>query len=245
MKPIILHIPHSSIHIPFKDGYLVDDSILKLEMQRLTDWYTEDLYQGENTISVKANFSRIFCDVERFSNDQEEIMSTVGMGMIYEKTTEGLPLRKVTPTIRKTIYEKYYCVHHQRLVEAVESQLLINNKALILDCHSFPNIPHPMILDAEIARPNFSIGTCNFHTPEELIDLSIAFFEYNGFSISVNTPYSGTMVPTNYYLVDKRVQSIMLEINRKLYMEGIRKSENYSHIKSLVNRYVKLLQNCI
>ena len=43
MSQLILHIPHSSISIPLKDGYVVNDDVLNLELLKLTDWHTEDL----------------------------------------------------------------------------------------------------------------------------------------------------------------------------------------------------------
>ena len=238
---LLVHLPHSSTNIPFKDGYLVDDFVLETEILKLTDWYTDDLFQDENkTIILKAEFSRIFCDVERFRDDKDEIMSKFGMGMVYEKTDDGIPLREVTPQIRNRIYTDFYQKHHKKLTEAVESQLNQFNQALILDCHSFPDIPLKRDLNQDTLRPDFNIGTSDFHTPSKLIDLSIQFFTKKGYSISVDTPYSGTIVPMEYYLKDRRVHSIMLEINRRLYLEGNTnlKSVQFEEIKAVVFEYI-------
>ena len=105
MKNLILHIPHSSTIIPIKDGYCVTDEILNQEILKLTDWHTDDLFENEMDISIKAPFSRIFCDTERFSDDSQEIMAQFGMGVLYEKTDTGEPLRKVTPELRKSILD--------------------------------------------------------------------------------------------------------------------------------------------
>ena len=69
MKNLILHIPHSSTNIPLKKGYCVSDGLLNQEILKLTDWYTDDLFENEIDSSIKAPFSRIFCDTERFSDD--------------------------------------------------------------------------------------------------------------------------------------------------------------------------------
>lgn len=245
MKLIISHIPHSSTILPDKEGYLVDESILDSELLKLTDWYTDELFQENKAINIKAEFSRIFCDVERFPDDKDEIMSKFGMGMIYEKTDDGKPLRNVTPQIRKNIYADFYRTHHQKLTEAVESQLKQFNQALILDCHSFPDIPLKRDLNQDSLRPDFNIGTCNFHTPQKLIDLSVQFFKEKEYSVSIDSPYSGTIVPIVYYLKDNRVHSIMLEINRKLYLEGNTniKSGKFEEIKALVSDYIGMLKN--
>ncbi len=92
MNNLILHIPHSSIIIPFKEGYSVSDVIINQEILKLTDWYTDDLFENEKDISIKTPFSRIFCDTERFSDDSQEVMAKYGMGVLYEKTDTGEPL---------------------------------------------------------------------------------------------------------------------------------------------------------
>jgi N-formylglutamate deformylase len=64
-KKIILHIPHSSIKIPLKDGFIVNEEILENEILILTDWHTNDLFHAEDQHLVITDFSRIFCDIER------------------------------------------------------------------------------------------------------------------------------------------------------------------------------------
>ena len=69
---LILHIPHASTTLPFKDGYLVGEELLQKEINKLTDWYTDDLFESSEDITVKVDFSRIFCDVERFVDDEQD-----------------------------------------------------------------------------------------------------------------------------------------------------------------------------
>ena len=69
---LILHIPHSSHRIPLDRGYVVDKKILDQEIIKLTDWYTDDLFLFKDSVPIKADFSRIFCDTERFSDDNQE-----------------------------------------------------------------------------------------------------------------------------------------------------------------------------
>jgi len=40
-----------------------------------------------------------------------------------------------------------------------------------------------------------------------------------GYTIGINQPYSGSIVPMAFYHKDCRVTSIMVEVNRKLYMD--------------------------
>jgi N-formylglutamate amidohydrolase len=81
-KQLILHIPHTDTTIPDKTGYLLSDAALKHEQLVLTDWYTDELYHSDEDIVIKAEFSRIFCDVERFADDELEVRSRIGMGAL-------------------------------------------------------------------------------------------------------------------------------------------------------------------
>lgn len=245
MKKLILHIPHSSTLIPIKDGYCVSDEILKQEILKLTDWYTDDLFENETDSSIKAPFSRIFCDTERFSDDSQEVMAQFGMGVLYEKTDSGEPLRNIAPELRKHILDSFYWKHHNQLTESVKHQLEQFGRATIVDCHSFPQIPIIRALDQSSFRPDFNIGTDAFHTPKKWIDASITFFEEKGYSLGVDRPYEGSIVPMDYYQKDKNVQSIMLEINRKLYLDEPtnEKSSQYQKTKQVVHEFLQLLRN--
>ncbi|MFM7327427.1 MAG: N-formylglutamate amidohydrolase, partial [Bacteroidota bacterium] len=100
---IILHIPHASTNIPLMEGYIVDAEILEQEILKLTDWYTDDLFHSEDDEMVVADFSRIFCDPERFTDDAQEVMAQYGMGVLYEKSDAGRPIRIITPALREKI----------------------------------------------------------------------------------------------------------------------------------------------
>jgi N-formylglutamate amidohydrolase len=45
-------------------------------------------------------------------------------------------------------------------------------------------------------------------------------FRNHNLTVKINSPYSGTIIPLKYYQKDKRVKSIMIEINRNLYMDN-------------------------
>ncbi len=242
MRKLILHIPHSSTTIPFFDGYVDDKQKIKKEIDKLTDWYTEDLFGTETDDKVITPFSRIFCDVERFEDDSQEEMAKFGMGVLYEKFDDGDTLRIVTPELRKTILQGYYRKHHEKLLNLVKSSLETKGKCLILDCHSFPEESFNCAVNKSSVRPDFNIGTDGFHTPKKLIEISKRYFEELGYSLGIDEPYSGTIVPMEYYKKDERVQSIMLEVNRKLYLSGTEKSDGYEKIKEVVQEYLKLLK---
>ena len=62
------------------------------------------------------------------------------------------------------------------------------------------------------------------------------YFEELGLVVGINNPYAGTIVPLEYYQKNENVNSIMIEINRKLFM----KDGNIDYKKVLeLNRVMK------
>lgn len=244
-KSLTLHIPHSSDKIPFFDGFVVGEDYLKKEILKLTDWHTEDLFESEEDDMIVANFSRVFCDPERFSDDEQEVMSKVGMGVLYEKGDDGTDIRLVNKSLREKILNEYYHPHHSLLSASVNRQLSHRGEAVIIDCHSYPSVPFIRDLSQTPNRPDFNIGIDSFHTPNELKEKSIQFFRDKGFSLGIDQPYSGTIVPMEHYKKNKEVKSIMLEINRGLYLvPGTnQKSDNYFQIKEVVKEFIELIRD--
>lgn len=244
MKKLILHIPHSSTNIPFLDGYVVDLNKIQNEIVKLTDWYTDELFFSETDTTIMAPFSRLFCDVERFENDNDEVMSKMGMGAVYERFDNGDLLRNVTADLRSKIIKDYYWKHHNAFVDKVKEELNQSNSCLIIDCHSYPSTPIIRDLDQTAIRPDFNIGIDSYHTPEKLIAACIAFFEQKGYSLGVDWPYKGTIVPMEYYQKNKAVYSIMLEVNRKLYLNepSNEKSNQFEETKQVVKGFLEFIK---
>lgn len=240
IQQIILHVPHSSLKIPVYEGYKVDQDALEQEMYLLTDWYTDDIFHQDRDIMIRADFSRIFCDVERFAVDAQEVMAAYGMGVLYERKDDGDILREVSETLKQKVLDEFYWPHHKALSGAVSKQLEQYGRSLILDCHSFPDTPFKRDMDKNPFRPDFNIGTDPYHTPKALIDFSVEFFERSGYSLGVDWPYKGSLVPLEHYQKNRKVHSIMLEINRKLYLKGSanERSGNYEEIKKVVRAFI-------
>jgi N-formylglutamate amidohydrolase len=84
---VILHIPHSSRHVPPKErqSILLDDAELSAELLRMTDAYTDELFPLTPVEAGRVVFpvSRLVCDVERFSSDWmcQTINKAVGDGI--------------------------------------------------------------------------------------------------------------------------------------------------------------------
>ena len=224
---LILNIPHSSTRItgmnPFPrfSNWATGAAFMQMlhnELLPMTDWYTDELFINGIGIPIVAPISRLICDTERFRNDADEPMSKIGMGVCY-RTTHDLK-RSWNPVYRQWVLENVYDVHHRNLKEAVDGALNEHHKALILDCHSFSPVPLPYEPDQNPDRPDICIGTDPFHTPEDLTEQTQKCFRGKGYSVKINSPYSGTIVPLKHLNKDKRAYSLMIELNRGLYLKG-------------------------
>ena len=96
-----------------------------------------------------------------------------------------------------------------------------NNHCLIIDGYTFLALPQQ--LQQTAFRPDLCLVTDDFHTPEELVAKVEKILESCGYSTARDQPFSGTIVPMKHYRKDRRVQSLMIEINRWLYL-----GEDYS-----------------
>ncbi|MBC8514896.1 N-formylglutamate amidohydrolase [bacterium] len=225
-RAVVFHVPHSSDVIPSeaRAGLLLSDSELANELLRMTDWYTDELFAQAacGCPTVVFPVSRLVLDPERFESDEREVMAAQGMGVIYTKTSSGHRLRECPAAVmREAALAKYYRPHHARLTRAVSQCLEEHGRALIIDCHSFPAAPLPFELQKELDRPEICIGTDSFHTPAALTDTARTAFEGQGFTVDIDRPFSGALVPSRYYQKDQTVSSIMIEVRRDLYMDEV------------------------
>jgi len=239
---LIRHIPHSSTHIPktYREHFLIDEHELNNEVLRLTDWYTDELFADSDSEEVRFPVSRIVCDPERFLHDKHEPASQVGMGVFYTHGTKGQLIRSLDDALQRKIINEFYLPHHNKLTAKVTESLKQRGKAFILDCHSFPTDPLPTEDRFETSRPDFCIGFDDFHVPYEVIRECESLLQGKGFTVSINTPYAGCLIPSVFYGIDARVRGLMIEVNRRLYMDETsgEKSDQFDRIQEMV-------KNCI
>jgi N-formylglutamate deformylase len=229
----VLHIPHSSRRMPAEDRQAIrlDDEALNSELLRMTDAHTDELFPLTPVEAGRIIFpvSRLICDVERFPSDEDEPMATRGMGVIYTRTSMGEVLR-ATPDAgdRQSLLNRWYWPHHLQLERMVNDVATQSGACLIVDCHSFSSVALPHEPDQTAHRADICIGTDAFHTPLLISDAIVAAVEEEGFSVTVDAPFAGALVPLASYHNDRHILSVMIEVNRRLYMDehsGLKKRD--------------------
>jgi len=221
----LLHIPHASEYIPedVTDQFVCSKMELRREVQLMTDHHTDwlvQLLEVADKSRIIAPVSRLVVDMERFDDDSVEVMSQVGMGAIYEKGSQQQTIRrKLTQLEKSKLLKKYYYPHHEALEARAESLVNTYGKAIIIDVHSYPSTALPYERDHTLSRPEICIGCCDFHTPKGLETSVVSAFEQEGFDVAINTPFSGTLVPSKFWRTSENVIGFMIEIRRDVYMD--------------------------
>jgi N-formylglutamate deformylase len=244
-KIAVLHIPHSSRQVPADErrAILLDDTALNSELLRMTDAYTDELFPVTPVEAGRLVFpvSRLVCDVERFSSDENESMAARGMGAIYVRTSKGDVLRSQPDAAhRQSLLDRWYWPHHASLERMANDVIARSGVCLIVDCHSFSSLPLPHEPDQATDRSDFCVGTDPFHTPAGVRDAIVGAIKGEGHSVDVDAPFAGALVPVSSYRKDHRVVSVMIEVNRCLYMDeksGV-KNPGFEKVQATLGRVI-------
>jgi len=221
----------------------LDDAELQKELLRMTDAYTDELFPVTPVEAARVVFpiSRLICDVERFPSDDSEPMASRGMGVIYTRTSNGDILRaQPDAATRQSLLDRWYWPHHSQLERMVNHIVMRSGICLIVDCHSFPSVALSYELDQTGQRADFCVGTDSFHTPSFVRDVIVTAVSEAGYSVAVDTPFSGALVPLTYYHKDRRIFSVMIEVNRGIYMNehsGLANQE-FERVRSTVGQLI-------
>ena len=231
---IILHIPHASTVLPNEVAFLLGAENLAYEVDAMTDHHTDQLFDLSGARRCVFPVSRLVVDPERFIEDS---MESVGMGVVYTHTAAGEALRAISEIDRLALINSYYHPHHTALTRMADECLEKHNQCLIIDCHSFPAQPLPY--ENDLNRPDICIGTDAFHTQPELEATLVNSFQEYGYSVAINSPFAGSLVPIDFYRKEPRVQSIMVELNRRLYSTPDKLSKLQIHLEQVLMNLCK------
>lgn len=229
IERILLNIPHSSNNF-LSDEWIGDDVFEGVK--RWTDHFTYKLFSTSEKFDGRIDFvvgkvNRFTCDFERLLTDDT---NALGGGIVYKEYGNS---RRMIDNVReydiiKNIYLPY--------IEEIKNKL--TPSTILIDCHSFPSDIAPDI--------DICIGfNDDWSKPDDdVIDCVIDHFSSSGLKVGVNEPYSNTISPkTDFYY-----SSIMIEVNKHLYMDQVEIKEfpdMYKlHIK-ILQLYRKILQNVV
>lgn len=240
MNCILFHVPHSSLKIPkqYWDICIKDKQYIKTTNIFLSDYMTDKLIPNK-CHKLVFKYSRLFCDIERFKDDSKENMSKKGMGVIYKKDCDNyiaIPNKKYKTRILKSYYGK----HHNKLDKVVTNLLKKYNRCIIIDFHSFSDEMVKKLFNIT-NTPDICIGIDNSYVNKKIINFTIEHFKQYGYSVEINYPYKGTIIPNKFLnKKENRLSSIMLEINKRVYLNN--KYDFYNFKQCIIDYYNRIQQ---
>ena len=220
----IIHIPHASLEVPnsFKKRLIIDNKNFIKENIFISDYRIDEFIPKEFPNIIKFNYSRLFCDVERYLDDSKEEMAKYGMGAIYNKDSNGNEFIKLDDKYKQYVVNNYYKKHHQKLNLMVEKLLKKYNECFIIDLHSFSDeFVYKMFNKKN--NPDICIGINKSNYDVDLLEKTINHFSNCGYSVMINYPYSGSIISNKY----PTVKSIMIEVNKRVYSTEVSFNQFY------------------
>ena len=220
---VLIHVPHSSTHIPedVRAGIALSDDELKAELAAITDADTDVVATGAADLAGKRPWifinraSRLVIDPERFPDEREEL-NAVGMGAVYERTTDLRVLRTPTPEERADLIARFFTPYADGIAQLVRDRLAAVGSVTIIDVHSYPVIKLPYELHGDGPRPEICVGTDRFHTTSDLATATLEAMRTAAPTgeVGLDSPFGGCYVPLDQYEQNAAVQAVMLEIRR-------------------------------
>ena len=88
---ILMHMPHVSLKVPreFYKGLLISKHLFNKYNLEMTDLGIDVLFNGYHYKRIIPKYSRLYCDLERFKDDNKEVMSKYGEGVVYTNLYDG------------------------------------------------------------------------------------------------------------------------------------------------------------
>ena len=236
LSKFIIHIPHASLKVPkeFKEKLTIEDKYFEKENIFMSDCGIDEFIPNDFPNIVRFDYSRMFCDVEKYLDDSKEEMSKYGMGAIYNKDSNGNEFIQLDNNYKQYVIDNYYKKHHNELDNMVEKIMNIYKDCVIIDLHSFSDEFVEKVLD-KTDCPDICIGVNESNCDLELLSSTVNYFSLWGYSVMINYPYRGSIISNKY----PKVKSIMIEVNKRIYLN---KQEDYNKFHDCMMEYCKLLK---
>lgn len=145
-----------------------------------------------------------------------------GLGLIKTKARYGEPFqeRKLTVAEIEERLNRYYRPYHAELRRIADDLLRRFGRLTQISCHCMSAVGAPTHPDAGKARADFCVSDLKGQTASKIaMELVVETLKGMGYSVSVNAPYIGNELIRRIGNPAGGVDSIQVEINKKLFMD--------------------------
>jgi N-formylglutamate amidohydrolase len=167
-------------------------------------------------------------------------VSLRGLGLLKSKSRYGEPVheRKLKVSEVMERLDHYHRPYHAELARLIAEQKARFGFVYHLSCHCMSAVGAPTHPDAGQQRADFCLGNLDGKSSSrEFIEWVKSLIEAKGYSCSLNFPYTGGEINARYGDPVNGVESIMVEINKKLFMDTktFRKTEGFAKVQADVS----------
>lgn len=256
--PFVFNSPHSGRDYPQR--FLEQARLDHLSIRQSEDAYVDELFERAPKLGapmLRAHFPRAYLDVNRepyeldqsmFSDRLPENYNTqsprvaAGLGTIAKIVAEkkNIYRTKLSLDDARMRIEGIYKPYHQTLQNLLSDTLANFGIAILIDCHSMPNLDKR----GNSSAPDIVLGDRFGSSCHPLItNLADTLFTTAGLKVARNRPYAGGFTTKSYGKPSNNVHALQIEISRHLYLNEVtlEKNANFEHMQQLVFKLVSLL----
>jgi N-formylglutamate amidohydrolase len=232
--PVIVDVSRSGREYPVDFRSPLPFSVLHDNVSMYVDELLANAPQVGATM-LQALFPNTYVDTNRAELDIDPAMidgewpvtpaptvSKSGLGLFKSKSRYGEPLqeRKLTVAEAMERLDRYYRPYHAELKRILDRLKGTHGFVYQLSCHCMSAVGAPTHRDAGQPRPDFCIsGVRGTTASEEVLAFVQAILADQGYDVKIDVPYVGGELNTRYGAPQDGVESIMIEINKKLFMD--------------------------
>lgn len=225
--------------------------------------YVEDLWAGAPAVGATllyCCFPNTWVDVNRHELDMDpavvdgtwpvELKPTArtleGLGLIKTKARYGEPFqeRKLTVAEIEERLAKYYRPYHAELKRIADGLYDRFGVLRQISCHCMSAVGAPTHPDAGKPRADFCVSDIKGKTAsKEALALVVDTLRSYGYTVSVNEPYIGNELIGRHGNPAQGIDSIQVEINKKLFMDTqtFRATDGLRKVRADLNRLLRVV----
>jgi N-formylglutamate deformylase len=194
---------------------------------------------------IDANRNELDIDPELVEASQWPVplnptVSKRGLGLLKSKSRYGEPVqeKKLTYAEVEERLNRYHRPYHRELAAIIARLKSAYGFAYQLSCHCMSAVGAPTHPDPGKERADFCIGSMNGQSASDgFVNFVVERIRELGFTCTINFPYAGGELNARYGDPKAGVESIMVEINKKRFMDvkTFRKTEGFDEIKRVAD----------
>jgi N-formylglutamate amidohydrolase len=173
-----------------------------------------------------------------------QFVSKTGLGLLKTVSRYGEPLqeRKLTVAEINSRLNRYWRPYHREFRAIADRMHGADGFYYNLSCHCMSAVGAPTHADAGKERMDFCIGNLKGTTSTtEFIEFVAQTIRAEGYTCSVNTPYSGGEINRLYGDTAGTRDSLMIEINKRTFMDvkTFRKNDGFDGIRRVAGKVLE------